>query len=151
METIPLKDYFDIDSLQYLRDNLDKITKENIENAIKEGMAEEILGLVKFENKIVLVQPNVNFVKIYKFGSIDRENCICYYDYIEFIYNRKSIQCHIANDILIRNLKEFNFNPKDYTLLTEDEYNEYLGRFEGIKLDVIKTLLKNINKNENGK
>lgn len=148
---IPLKDFFDIDSLQYLRDNLDKITKENIENAIKEEMDEEILGLVKFENKIVLVQPNVNFVKIYKFGSIDRENCICYYDYIEFIYNGKSISCNISNDILIRNLKEFNFNPKDYTVLTEDEYKEYLDSFESIKLDVIKTLLKNINKNKNGK
>ena len=148
METIPLKDFFDIDGLQYLRDNLDKITKEEIENAIKEEMDEEILGLVKFENKIVLVQPNVNFVKIYKFSSIDRENCICYYDYMEFIYNNKSISCNVVNNILIRNLKEFNFNPKDYTLLTEDEYKEYLDSFKVIKLDVIKTLLKNTNKNE---
>ena len=101
---------------KYLRDNLDKITKEDIENVIKEEMDEEILYLVEFENKIVLVQPNVNFVKIYKFGRIDRENCICYYDYIEFIYNNKSISCNVVNNILIRNLKEFNFNPKDYTL-----------------------------------
>jgi hypothetical protein len=144
---IPLKDFFDIDGLQYLRDNLDKITKEDIENAIKEEMDEEILGLVKFENKIVLVQPNVNFIKIYKFGSINRENCICYYDYIEFIYNAKSISCNVSNNILIKNLKDFNFKPKDYTLLTEDEYNEYLGRFNVIKLDVINTLLKNTNKN----
>ena len=147
MTTIPLKDYFDIDSLQYLRDNLDKITKEDIENAIKEEMDEEILGLVEFENKIVLVQPNINFVKIYKFGSIDRENCICYYDYIEFIYNKKSISCNVANNILIRNLKEFNFNPKDYTLLTEDEYKEYLDKFEVIKSDVRYVLLKNTIKN----
>lgn len=147
METIPLKDFFDIDGLQYLRDNLDKITKEDIENAIKEEMDEEILGLVKFENKIVLVQPNINFVKIYKFGSIDRENCICYYDYVEFIYNGKSISCNVANNILIRNLKEFNFNPKDYTLLTEDEYKEYLDKFEVIKSDVRYVLLKNTIKN----
>ena len=147
METIPLKDFFDIDGLQYLRDNLDKITKEDIENAIKEEMDEEILGLVEFENKIVLVQPNINFVKIYKFGSIDRENCICYYDYIEFIYNNKSISCNVANNILIRNLKEFNFNPKDYTLLTEDEYKEYLDKFEVIKSDVRYVLLKNTIKN----
>ena len=147
METIPLKDYFDIDSLQYLRENLDKITKEDIENAIKEEMSEEILSLVEFENKIVLVQPNINFVKIYKFGSIDRENCICYYDYIEFIYNNKSISCNVANNILIRNLKEFNFNPKDYTLLTEDEYKEYLDKFEVIKSDVRYVLLKNTIKN----
>lgn len=147
METIPLKDFFDIDSLQYLRENLDKITKEDIENAIKEEMSEEILSLVKFENKIVLVQPNINFVKIYKFGSIDRENCICYYDYIEFIYNKKSISCNVANNILIRNLKEFNFNPKDYTLLTEDEYKEYLDKFEVIKSDVRYVLLKNTIKN----
>lgn len=147
METIPLKDFFDIDGLQYLRDNLDKITKEDIENAIKEEMSEEILSLVKFENKIVLVQPNINFVKIYKFGSIDRENCICYYDYIEFIYNNKSISCNVANNILIRNLKEFNFNPKDYTLLTEDEYKEYLDKFEVIKSDVRYVLLKNTIKN----
>ena len=147
METIPLKDFFDIDSLQYLRENLDKITKEDFENAIKEEMSEEILSLVKFENKIVLVQPNINFVKIYKFGSIDRENCICYYDYIEFIYNKKSISCNVANNILIRNLKEFNFNPKDYTLLTEDEYKEYLDKFEVIKSDVRYVLLKNTIKN----
>ena len=147
METIPLKDFFDIDGLQYLRDNLDKITKEDIENAIKEEMSEEILSLVEFENKIVLVQPNINFVKIYKFGSIDRENCICYYDYIEFIYNNKSISCNVANNILIRNLKEFNFNPKDYTLLTEDEYKEYLDKFEVIKSDVRYVLLKNTIKN----
>jgi hypothetical protein len=140
---IPLKDFFDIDGLQYLKENLDKITKEDIENAIKEEMDEEILGLVKFENKIVLVQPNVNFVKIYKFGSIDRENCICYYDYMEFIYNNKSISCNVANNILIRNLKEFNFNPKDYTLLTEDEYNDYLNMFETIKLEVRCAVLKN--------
>ena len=108
-------------------------------------MSEAILGLVEFENKIVLVQPNVNFVKIYKFDSIDRENCICYYDYIEFIYNRKSISCNISNDILIRNITEFNFNPKDYTLLTEDEYKEYLDRFESIKSDVKCAILKNIN------
>jgi hypothetical protein len=139
----PLKDFFDIDTLQYLKENLDKITKEDIENAIKEEMDEEILGLVKFENKIVLVQPNVNFVKIYKFGSIDRENCICYYDYMEFIYNNKSISCNVANNILIRNLKEFNFNPKDYTLLTEDEYNDYLNMFETIKLEVRCAVLKN--------
>lgn len=147
METIPLKDFFDIDGLQYLRENLDKITKEDIENAIKEEMSEEILSLVEFENKIVLVQPNINFVKIYKFGSIDRENCICYYDYIEFIYNNKSISCNVANNILIRNLKEFNFNPKDYTLLTEDEYKEYLDKFEVIKSDVRYVLLKNTIKN----
>ena len=147
METIPLKDFFDIDSLQYLRDNLDKITKENIENAIKEEMDEEILGLVEFENKIVLVQPNINFVKIYKFGGIDRENCICYYDYIEFIHNNKSISCNVANNILIRNLKEFNFNPKNYTILTEYEYKEYLDKFEVIKSDVRYALLKNTIKN----
>lgn len=143
----PLKDFFDIDTLQYLKENLDKITKEDIENAIKEEMSEEILSLVEFENKIVLVQPNINFVKIYKFGSIDRENCICYYDYIEFIYNKKSISCNVANNILIRNLKEFNFNPKDYTLLTEDEYKEYLDKFEVIKSDVRYVLLKNTIKN----
>lgn len=143
METIPLKDFFDIDGLQYLRDNLDKITKEDIENAIKEEMSEEILSLVEFENKIVLVQPNINFVKIYKFGSIDRENCICYYDYVEFIYNGKSISCNVSNNVLIKNLKDFNFKPKDYTLLTEDEYNDYLNRFEVIKLEVRSALLKN--------
>ena len=98
---IPLKDFFDIDGLQYLKENLDKITKEDIENAIKEEMDEEILGLVKFENKIVLVQPNVNFLKIYKFGSIDRKNCICYYDYMEFIYNNKSISCNVVNNIFL--------------------------------------------------
>ena len=139
---IPLKDFFDIKSLNYLRDNLYEITKENIENAIKEKSNN---CLDKFENKIVLVQPDINFVKIYKFGNIDRENYTCYYDYIEFIYNRKSIQCHIGNDILIRNLKEFNFNPKYYTLLTEDEYKEYLDRFESIKSDVKCAILKSIN------
>ena len=140
---IPLKDFFDIDGLQYLKENLDKITKEDIENAIKEDMDEAILGLVEFENKIVLVQPNINFVKIYKFDSIDRENCICYYDYMEFIYNNKSISCNVANNILIRNITEFNFNPKDYTLLTEDEYNDYLNMFETIKLEVRCAVLKN--------
>ncbi len=144
---IPLKYFFDIDSLQYLKENLDKITKENIENAIKEEMDEEILGLVEFENKIVLVQPNINFVKIYKFGGIDRENCICYYDYIEFIHNNKSISCNVANNILIKNLKDFNFNPKNYTLLTEDEYNDYLNMFEVIKLEVNCAVLKNTIKN----
>ena len=139
---IPLKDFFDIKSLNYLRDNLYEITKEHIENAIKEKSNN---CLDKFENKIVLVQPDINFVKIYKFGNIDRENYTCYYDYIEFIYNRKSIQCHIGNDILIRNLKEFNFNPKYYTLLTEDEYKEYLDRFESIKSDVKCAILKSIN------
>lgn len=145
---IQLKDYFGIDSLRYLKENLDKITKENIENAIKEKSTE---GFNKFENKIVLVQPNINFVKIYKFGEIGRENYTCYYDLIEFMYIDKSISCNIMNNILIRNLKDFNFNPKDYTLLTEDEYKEYLDRFESIKSDVRNVLLKNINKNENGK
>lgn len=142
MSIIPIKDYFDVNSLKYLRDNLDKITKENIENAIKEKSTE---GFDKFENKIVLVQPNINFVKIYKFGEIDRENHTCYYDLIEFMYNDKSISCDIVNNILINNFLLFNFNPKDYTLLNEDEYKEYLDRFEFIKLNVIKTLLKNIN------
>lgn len=145
---LPLKDYFDINSLKYLKDNLDKITKENIENAIKEKSNK---CLEKFENKIVLVQPDINFVKIYKFGSIDRENYTCYYDFIEFIYNEKSIQSNIANNILISNFNSFNFNPKYYTLLTEEEYNEYLDRFEVIKSDVRYTTLKTINIDGNGK
>ena len=139
---IPLKDFFDIKSLNYLRDNLYEITKENIENAIKEKSNK---CLDKFENKIVLVQPDINFVKIYKFGNINRENYTCYYDYIEFIYNDKSISCNIANDVLISNLNSFNFNPKYYTLLTEDEYKEYLDRFESIKSDVKCAILKSIN------
>lgn len=150
MPIIPIKDFFDVDSLKYLRDNLDIITKENIENALKE---KSNTSLDKFENKIVLVQPNFNFVKIYKFGDIDRENQTCYYDLIEFIYHEKSISCNIENDILIKNFTLFNFHPKDYTLLTEDEYDEYLDRFKTIESNVRYTILKTINIKtiENGK
>lgn len=148
MSIIPIKDYFDVNSLKYLRDNLDKITKENIENAIEEKSTE---GFDKFENKIVLVQPNINFIKIYKFGEIDRENFTCHYDLIEFMYNEKSISCDIANNILINNFLLFNFNPKNYTLLNEDEYKEYLDRFESIKSGVRCAILKTITIGDNGK
>lgn len=136
---IPLKDFFDKKNLEYLLENFDSISKEDIKKAIKQKEEKELEPIKKFENKIILVQEYANIIQIYKFDSIDSELGEITYDTITFVTHDTSFGCEYFKNRFMRNIKEFNFNPKDYREITKEEYKKYINFYKETREKLNKT------------
>jgi uncharacterized protein (DUF433 family) len=138
---IPLKDFFDKENLKYLLENFDSISKEDIEKALKQKEEKELEFIKKFENKIILIQEYENIIQIYKFDSIDELDYITY-DKITFDTHDTSFGCEYFKNRFMRNIKEFNFNPKDYREITKEEYKKYIKFYNETREKLNKTFFK---------
>lgn len=139
---IPLKDYFDKKNLEYLLENFDSISKEDIKKAIKQKEEKELEPIKKFENKIILVQEYENIIQIYKFDSIDNQLGEITYDEITFAINDTDFNCEYFKNRFIRNINEFRFNPKDYREITKEEYKKYIKFYKETREKLNKTFFK---------
>ena len=136
---VPLKDYFDKKNLEYLLENFDSISKEDIKKAIKDKEEKELEPIKKFENKIILIQEYANIIQIYKFDSIDSQLENIAYDEITIVIHDTSFGCEYFKNRIKRNIKEFNFNPRDYREITKEEYKKYINFYKETREKLNKT------------
>lgn len=136
---IPLKDFFNKENLEYLLENFDSISKEDIKKAIKEKQEKELEPIKKFENKIILVQEYANIIQIYKFDSIDSESGEIIYDTITFVTHDTSFGCEYFKNRFMTNINEFRFSPKDYREITKEEYKKYIKFYKETREKLNKT------------
>ena len=139
---VPLKDFFDKKNLEYLLENFDSISKEDVKKALKQKEEKELEPIRKFENKIILVQEYANIIQIYKFDSIDSELGEITYDTITFVTHNTSFSCEYFKNLFVRDIKEFRFNPKDYREITKEEYKKYIKFYNETREKLNKTFFK---------
>lgn len=141
-DMIPLKDFFGKEDLEYLIENFDSISKEDIKKALKQKEEKDLEPIKKFENKIILYQEYINFIKIFKFDSFDSGLGEITYDEISFVIHDTNFGCEYFKNRFVRDINEFRFNPKDYREITKKEYNKYIKFYNETIKKANKTIFK---------